>query len=75
MPAPREILKHVCVEVAVRQRICHRDRKKCCVPKGEPCLVIRNDSGLGDRNYCRLHAKPILERARADLNAFLAELT
>lgn len=73
MPSVRHILSKLSVHVAERRRICHRDRNNHGIAKGEICLVIE-EHDRGSKNYCRVHAKPILEQARADLDSLTAQL-
>lgn len=74
MPKVREVLTHVSVETAERRRICHRNRKSHSITQGEVCLVIREPASSGRKNYCRVCAAPILERASKDLVDFRAAL-
>jgi len=71
MPAVRDILVHVEIQVAQRVRICHRQRKGCGVAKSQQCLVIYDASG-GGKNYCPTHALEILTAATTKL-AYLKE--
>lgn len=64
MKAPRDILKHVIVEIAKRQRKCYRD-KSHQVLAGQRCLVIKEASFGGSKNYCRSCASEILSAAGA----------
>jgi hypothetical protein len=66
MAAVRDIITHVEVEVAVRVRICHRNRRKHSIPSGQACLVIFEHDG-GKKNYCPICAKDILNKAKARL--------
>ncbi len=66
MSAVRDIITHVEVEVALGGRICHRNRKKHAVKKGEKCLIIRDTSG-SKKNYCLSCASEIIEKAKAKL--------
>lgn len=59
MRAPRDLLKHVSVEVAERRRKCHRD-KDHSISTGERCLVVAEGSFGGAKNYCSRCAGPIL---------------
>lgn len=68
MPAVRDILVHVEIEVAQRVRICHRKRQGCGVAQNQQCLVIYEASG-GRKNYCPPHALEILTAAKAKLVA------
>lgn len=65
MRAPRDILKHVSVEVALAKRICHRDRKNHAIAKGQKCLVISEGSYGGSKNYCVACGVEILAAAGA----------
>lgn len=64
----RRILRHVQVEQAKLRRCCHHDRSHV-IRRGENCLVVRNDSLRGTRNYCRKCARPILKLAWLELKA------
>ena len=66
MAATRRILKHASVEIAARTRKCHHSSKHA-IRCGEPCLVIRDESGLDKRNYCPSCAGDILNQAERDL--------
>lgn len=74
MPTVRRILKHAKVETARKRRICHRNRKDHAIAKGEPCLVVKDDGGLGSKNYCVACASEILAQACADLDGLHATL-
>ena len=74
MPAIRRLLKHVEVATAGARRICHRNRKKHSIKKGEDFLLIRDQDGQGSKNYCCVCAQPILQRAQDDLNKLAAGL-
>jgi hypothetical protein len=67
MPKIRNILTHVSVECAARVRICHRERTEHSIPKGVKCLVIKDPSTQGSKNYCSECSKPIIEAAKARL--------
>ena len=62
----RDILSHVDVEVAARQRICHHNRKEHTIGKGIACLAIHDSDG-GRKNYCGPCAQEILTKAKAKL--------
>jgi hypothetical protein len=69
----KKLLGHVVLEVAERQRICHRNRRKHKILKGEACVVVR----LGrfeSKNYCRACALPMLEQVQEDLGSLCAGL-
>jgi hypothetical protein len=68
MPKTRDILNHVTVETAARQRICHRNRAEHAIQKGELCLVILDPATRGSKNYCSECAKPILDAAKLRLS-------
>lgn len=70
----RQVLNGVSVEEAKRQRICHHNRKKHSVSKGEACLVIRDPSTGGSKNYCIECGNEILDVASTDLDALRADL-
>lgn len=73
MPKIRDILVHVSVEQAQRQRICRR-HKTHKVSKGDMCLVIVTNETNDDYSYCLEAAKPILDAAWARLLSLYAEL-
>jgi hypothetical protein len=70
MAKVKDILIHVVVETAARQRKCHRSRKHF-VAAGHVCLVIKD--GLYSRNYCPVCAEQILALASSRLSQ-LAQL-
>jgi hypothetical protein len=73
MPAVRDVLKHVRVESAKRKRKCNRNAEHV-IAAGEPCLVIRNDDGLGSKNYCSACAAEIVKRACKELDSITRTL-
>jgi hypothetical protein len=74
MPQVRRVLGACTVEIAQRCRICHRDRRSHSIPKGTPCLVIK-DPGGGAKNYCPQCALAILDQAADDLGTLRAQLS
>ncbi len=58
----RDILIHVSVEQAKRQRRCAR-KKKRTIPKGEACLVVKTGSMNSPKSYCQENAQPMLDAA------------
>ena len=75
MPQIRRILSAVSVERASRKRVCYRDRKNHSVAKGVVCLVIKDGSSGGSKNYCVRCALPILDQAADDLQNLHEQLT
>jgi hypothetical protein len=73
MPKIRDILVHVTVEQAQRQRICRR-HKIHKVSKGELCLVIVTNDTDDPYSYCLDAARPILDAAWAKLLSLYVEL-
>ncbi len=73
MKAPRDILKHVSVEIAKAPRKCYRD-KNHLVLRGQRCLVIKEASFGGSKNYCCPCATEILSAADAKRAALEHEL-
>lgn len=75
MRPPRDVLKHVCVEIAERRRKCHRD-KKHSILKGHTCLVISGDGSFGgSKNYCVQCAAIILDAAGTKHSELVRQLT
>jgi hypothetical protein len=62
----RSILGACSIEIAQHRRTCYRDRNNHTIPKGTPCLVIRNATS-GSKNYCPQCALAILDKAADDL--------
>lgn len=75
MAKVREIIGHVSVVTAKGRRICHRNRRSHSIAKGEQCLVIREPSSSGSKNYCAVCAAAILDRATRDLSALRKALS
>jgi len=73
MPKIRDILVHVSVEQAERQRICRRHNTHK-VTKGETCLVILTNPTNDAYSYCSEAAKPILDAAWAKLQSLYSNL-
>ncbi len=74
MPKVRQVLGHVSIETASRERICHRDRRSHKVAKGTPCLVVSEGLTGGKKNYCLDCARAILEQAESDLRTLKEDL-
>ena len=68
MSKVRDILSHVSVEHASRQRKCYHN-KQHGIAAGEPCLVIKNSQNLGSKGYCRECATEIINTARAKIDS------
>ena len=66
MPKVRDILIHVSVEEAQRQRKCRRNTKHMIV-KGEMCLVVKTNPTNDDYSYSVAPAKEMLDLAWAKL--------
>ena len=66
MRAPRDIIKHVDIEVAKDGRKCHRTRAHR-VARGEKCLVIQEGAFSGSKNYCVSCGLEIVAAAQARL--------
>jgi len=73
MPKIRDILVHVAIEQAQRQRKCRRNTTHLIV-KGEMCLVVRTGPTNDDYSYSREAAKPMLDAAWAKLKGLYASL-
>jgi hypothetical protein len=73
MAKVRDILIHVDVEVAARQRICHHNRKDHTIQKGIACLAVHDSDG-GRKNYCGPCAQEILNKAKAKLSGIERQL-
>jgi len=58
----RDVLVHVSVIVAIRQRKCHRSSKHH-VNAGDQFLSIRDTYSLGSKNYCQPCAREIIALA------------
>ncbi len=67
MPKVRDILVHVKIEQAQRQRKCRRNTS-LLIAKGEWCLVVRTNATNDDYSYSRDAAKPMLDAAWTKLN-------
>jgi len=61
MPAVKDILKHVRVDVAGKRRKCNRKRDHV-IAKGDACLVVR-DGAQRQSTYCTTCAADILAKA------------
>lgn len=74
MARVRRVLTLVSVEVAKRRRICYHDRKHHSIDGGARCLVIKEASGEGQKNYCQTCGLEILDQAADDLATLRKEL-
>lgn len=73
MPKIRDILVHVSVEEAQRERKCRRETTRI-ISKGERCLVVKTNPTNDDYSYSREHAKAMLDHAWTKLRAIYADL-
>jgi hypothetical protein len=74
MPKVRQLLKSASVETAARRRICHHNRRKHEIAAGERCLVLRDATSNGSKNYCTTCASAVLDRVQMDLDLLRDEL-
>ncbi|MHB1844823.1 MAG: hypothetical protein ACYCWW_08335 [Deltaproteobacteria bacterium] len=70
----RRLLGAIRIDVAQRKRICHHDRKHHSIEKGAMCLVIKETSGEGQKNYCAACGLEILDQAADDLASLRSSL-
>jgi hypothetical protein len=73
MPKVRDILIHVSVEEAQRQRKCRRNTRHAIV-KGEMCLVVKTNPTNDDYSYSLIPAKEMLDLAWSKLKRIYASL-
>lgn len=66
MPAVKDVMRHVTIEVAGRKRKCHRQPKKHVISKGDRCLIVA-DGPQTRSTYCVTCATEILQLARSRL--------
>jgi hypothetical protein len=71
----RQLLNGASVEVALRRRICHRNRKGHSIAANTRCLVVKDPASGGSKNYCPECADEILLRVDVDLAALRNELS
>ena len=69
MAKTRRVFNGVTVETAARRRLCYHNRRQHSVAKGENCLVIKDTSGAGKKQYCVTCGLAILDLASDDLDA------
>lgn len=74
MAKVRQLLNGTGVETAKRQRICHHNRRKHSIAANTKCLVVKDPSSGGSKNYCPECAADIFARAEEDLAALRAEM-
>jgi hypothetical protein len=67
MAKTRDILIHVSVDTAIRNRKCHRNSEHR-VSAGEAFLLVRERQTLGSKNYCKQCAQDILSAAKLKLD-------
>jgi hypothetical protein len=73
MPKIRDILVHVSVEQAQRQRKCRRGSTRV-IAKGELCLVVKTNATNDDYSYSREPAKAMLDAAWLKLKSLYTSL-
>ena len=73
MPKVRDILIHVSVEEAQRQRKCRRNTRHT-ISKGEMCLVVKTNPTNDDYSYSLIPAKEMLDLAWTKLKSIYASL-
>lgn len=66
MAKVRDILVHVCIEIAEKKRRCSRN-KEHVISRGEQCLVVRGEMSHSQKNYCVACAPAMLALASAKL--------
>ncbi len=71
----RQLLNGASIEVAVRRRICHHDRKKHSIPATMKALVIKDSASGGSKNYCPECAAEIFAQVEVDLAALRTKLS
>lgn len=69
----RDILIHISVSGAIRDRKCHRNSQHR-VQAGELFLLVRNSQSLGSKNYCKECAREILSLAKSRLDEITQRL-
>jgi len=69
----RDILIHVSVSGAIRDRKCHR-KAEHLVRAGELFLLVRESQSLGSKNYCKECAGQILSLAKSRLDEITKKL-
>lgn len=74
MAKVRQLLNAASVEVAKRQRICHRNRRSHSIAGGDRCLVVRDQANASKKSYCVECGNEILEKAADDLNELQSSL-
>jgi hypothetical protein len=73
MPKVRDLLVHVGVEQARRQRKCRRNTAHL-ISKGEMCLIVRTGPTNDNYSYSRDAAKAMLDAAWVKLKVLCAGL-
>jgi hypothetical protein len=73
MARVKQVLKDVSIEVAKRQRKCHH-KKTHSISMGEQCIVVKDPSTGGKRNYCIECGNDILDVATSDLEHLRTDL-
>jgi hypothetical protein len=73
VPKVRQLFNNIAVETAKQKRLCHHNRGKHSIAKGERCLTIKGTDG-GKKNYCVECATDILDRADTDLAQIRLEI-
>ena len=74
MAKVRQLLNAATVETAKGRRICHHNRKRHEVLVGERCLVLKDPTSGGSKNYCVECGTAILDRCQEDLDDLRDEL-
>ena len=69
----RDILIHVKVSGAIRDRKCHRNSQHH-VKAGELFLLVQESQSLGSKNYCKECATEILSLAKSRLDEITRKL-
>lgn len=65
----RQVLIHVSVQTAAAKRKCYRKPRNHQITKGQACLVVREGSAGGRKNYCGACAVEILAMAERDIQS------
>ncbi len=75
MAKVRQLLQSASIEVAIRHRICHHNRKQHSIAANTKALVIKDPASGASKNYCPECAEQMFVHVEVDLAALRTELS
>jgi hypothetical protein len=75
MAKVRQLLHAADIEVAVRRRICHHNRKQHSIAASTKALVVKDPASGATKNYCPECAEQMFVQVERDLATLRTKLS